>query len=76
MANCVIMKVNVEFHGPHSAYNTSSEEFDSLMEEVVSDSGYLPIYMADPQNHLRAAFANFRDQLCVQKFISPFLAYS
>lgn len=64
-----ICQVNVEMHGPLSAYEMDTKSVDELIRLIVNDSPFLPMWSQQHVRvHITSFYINVEDEYCLAKF--------
>lgn len=66
--NISLCQLSIEFHGPFKGYKMTEAEYNQLINDVLSQSAYLPIWSQRASTHTRSFYLNIRDPYCVGKY--------
>ncbi len=63
-----VCHITVEFHGPLGDYNMTNAKYGRLVNGLIHEAGFLPIWAPEPQNHQRIFLTNALSRWCIERY--------
>lgn len=71
LVGITVCQINIEYHMPISQYNATKATFAHIMSNMLM-SDFVPIIVVPfPYVHLYTLFVNYKNPICVEKYLKP-----